>query len=170
MDKEAYFKDWDSEQLGAMDEGTKNKIYEKYILKAKILKRDKYKCQNVNCKFPTSPLTVHHVKHKRNGGEDKERNLVTICKTCHKRFNNCKDVLKFGNGKNLPAHIRGMTFRLHRKPKKLDWKKLKFEMKQVRKTAKHSDYCVKLTTKDWKILVMLMKWLEIPYTESDDDL
>lgn len=168
--REEYFDGWDREQYDSMTEELREKIYQKYLLKAKVLKRDKYECQNINCKYPTSPLTVHHVKHKRNGGEDKERNLVTACRTCHKRFNNCKDVFKFKTGMNLPTHIRGHTFKLHRKESKFDWKKMKCQMKAIRKTAKHSGFEVRLTTKDWGILVMLMKWLEIPYTESEDDL
>jgi hypothetical protein len=56
----------------------------------------------------------------------------------------------------LPAHIRGMTFKLE-KPDGVDWKKIKIEMRTFRKTLK-ANHGLKLT---WKEISILLRWLEI---------
>ena len=49
-------------------------------LRRKVLKRDGWKCQNCGSK---EQLDVHHIIPRSRGGEDDERNLVTLCRTCH---------------------------------------------------------------------------------------
>lgn len=169
--EEEFFNSWQYEDLVALTDALKKRIYDKYVLKCKILQRDGFKCQNINCKHPESKLTIHHVKHKRNGGEDKERNLVTICKICHTLFNRCKGSLTFDNSDNLPTHIRGHTFKLHAKEKEIDWKQIRVEMKKVRKELKQNG--VDFSIKDIRIIIILMRFLTKPYYEfehSDDDI
>lgn len=51
-------------------------------LRKKILKRDKYCCQK--CSFSGNGLHIHHLETRRNGGEDAENNLITLCNHCHR--------------------------------------------------------------------------------------
>jgi len=171
LSKEDFFSKWDSEQYHSLSENLKERIYNKYIIKSKILNRDSFKCQNMECKTPDSPLTIHHIKHRRNNGEDKERNLITICRVCHKSFNRTKKPLVFSNEDNIPAHVRGHTFRLSVPEKKIDWKKITIEMKQLRKKLKYEGVVFKI--KDMNLLIILMKFLSKPYYEFegyDDDI
>jgi len=51
--------------------------------KAYVLWRDGYKCHHCKGKSGDSRLHVHHIVFRTNGGSDNERNLITLCKTCH---------------------------------------------------------------------------------------
>ncbi len=56
---------------------------------------------------------------------------------------------------NLPSHIKGHTFKIdHRK--EINWKKVKKDMKIMRKNMKHVHGII-LTTQQ---MIFLMKWLE----------
>lgn len=148
-----------------VDEIIKNRAYDKYMLRCEILNRDNFKCQNVNCKTPGSHLTIHHIKHKRNQGKDTVRNLITVCQICHKAFNAAKADLTFSKKDNVPAHVRGISFKLDMPEKGVNWKKVRAEMKQVRKNLKHGGVVYKES--DWQTILNLMLWLAMPY---DDDL
>ena len=54
-------------------------------VKAYVLHRDGYKCQNPNCKHKdkNSELHVHHIKYRSKGGSDSPSNLITLCTHCH---------------------------------------------------------------------------------------
>ena len=47
-----------------------------------VLHRDNYTCQC--CGKRDCRLEVHHIVFRSNGGTDDERNLITLCKDCHK--------------------------------------------------------------------------------------
>lgn len=54
------------------------------ILRARILKRDKYLCQTcLRQGIATEAKAVDHIKAKAFGGTDEETNLESICKQCH---------------------------------------------------------------------------------------
>lgn len=50
--------------------------------RAKVLERDQHRCQQ--CGFDGSGLHVHHILHKRKGGNEDMNNLVTLCNRCHR--------------------------------------------------------------------------------------
>lgn len=51
--------------------------------KARVLNRDKYKCQICKGKHKDSKLEVHHIVYRSQGGSDEAENLITLCHTCH---------------------------------------------------------------------------------------
>ncbi|MFS1582911.1 MAG: HNH endonuclease [Candidatus Arsenophonus phytopathogenicus] len=55
------------------------------ILRARILKRDKYFCQPCLRKgIATEAKAVDHIQAKAFGGTDDEANLQAICQACHR--------------------------------------------------------------------------------------
>lgn len=61
-----------------------------YNTKAHVLARDNYSCQCCKGKHKDSKLEVHHIVYRSNGGADDEKNLITLCHTCHKALHNGK--------------------------------------------------------------------------------
>ena len=174
LSKESFFKNWTLEQVSLMSEEQKNYAYDKYLLKVKVFNRDSFTCQNENCKYCNnvkefSKLTVHHIKHKRNGGEDKERNCVLICKSSHNNFNKKKDCLVFGDKLNLPPHIRGHTFKLHI-DEEINWKEVKKEVAELKRkiklTVKGKGQWFKITAEQ---ILLLMKFLDKKYIDYDNE-
>lgn len=161
--KEDYFQTWDSENYDKLTDALKDRIYEKYQMKSEVFSRDEYLCQNKDCKFPDSPLTLHHVKFQKNGGKDSARNCITLCKTCHSGFHRGKRSIALNDYEVLPSHMRGSTFSVT-KDESIDWKKVKAKMKALRKTLANER--VYLTIDD---LTLLMKFLETIYTFDGDD-
>lgn len=51
--------------------------------KAKVLNRDDYTCQCCKGKKKDPKLEVHHIIYRSDGGSDEEKNLITLCHTCH---------------------------------------------------------------------------------------
>jgi 5-methylcytosine-specific restriction endonuclease McrA len=49
-------------------------------LRKTILERDGWRCQNCGTR---QRLDVHHIIPRARGGEDHERNLITLCRSCH---------------------------------------------------------------------------------------
>ena len=47
-----------------------------------VLNRDGNRCRNCGS---TENLHVHHIQWKRDGGEDKLSNLITLCRSCHQK-------------------------------------------------------------------------------------
>lgn len=166
---EEYYASWDSDSLAALNPDLKKQIYLRYMKKCEVLKRDNFSCQNADCETPTSKLTVHHIKAKRNGGEDKVRNMITICKSCHNAFNKCKKHIRFTDDAHLPAHIRGQTFMQQKPEKVIDWKKIKLESKLIRKDAKQRKLVIKYDDLNWEMIAVLLRFMQIPYTEFEDD-
>lgn len=56
-------------------------------LRAKILKRDKYKCALCNSK---KPLQIHHIIRFADSVmlRDNPENLISLCRTCHNKIKN----------------------------------------------------------------------------------
>jgi hypothetical protein len=156
LTKEKYFQFFKECDVSQITDELKEQLYQKYLVKCEVLNRDTFKCQNVLCKAPNSPLTIHHVKWKKNGGDDTVRNCVTICQSCHKNYHRGKYILKFNNDK-LPKHINGHIFQLT-KNEEVNWKQLKNDMKQIRKQLKYSNNITHI--KDWKVFENLMKLFE----------
>lgn len=159
-----YFKTWDLENVKQLSESLKLEIYAKYAVKCKVFQRDGFACQNSTCKSPQSELTMHHIKWKKNNGEDKVRNGVTLCRTCHAGFHKAKYPLIFADAEHLPSHIAGHTFKLELPEPQMDWKKLKFEMKTLRKELKMSGFKPYIT---WEQVGQLFAWL-FGYTEDGE--
>lgn len=61
-----------------------------YNTKAYVLARDNYTCQCCKGKHKDSKLEAHHIVFRRNGGSDDEKNLITLCHTCHKALHDGK--------------------------------------------------------------------------------
>jgi hypothetical protein len=69
-------------------------------LKEKILKRDNYTCQNIACALTNDDslkkwganLSIHHID--RNKKNNKEENLVSLCRICHSRLEQNTVLLK----------------------------------------------------------------------------
>lgn len=165
QDRESYFANWNSEQYSQLTAELKEKIYNKYLMKVEVFNRDGYTCQNKDCPFCRNvkehkALTIHHIKARRNGGKDTSRNGVTLCNSSHQHYERAKGALSFGNSPNLPPHIRGHTFRLS-KPQTINWKKVRAEMKILRKQLK--EHCgLRLSYEDISIL---LKFLSIDWAE-----
>lgn len=49
-------------------------------IREQIKTRDGFKCTLCG---ETEGLEVHHIKHRSEGGDDSDNNLVTLCKRCH---------------------------------------------------------------------------------------
>jgi len=117
-----------------------DRAYDKYVTKCKVLQRDEFTCQNINC-GSNKDLTMHHIKHQKNGGKNSLRNCVTVCDRCHKDFHAAKIVLAFDNPK-LPPHINGHLFRISESDS-VNWKRLKKELKGFRRGLKGEfNYCL----------------------------
>jgi 5-methylcytosine-specific restriction endonuclease McrA len=51
--------------------------------RARILKRDGYRCVYCNAAPPVDELTLDHVEPRVKGGDQSDGNLVTCCKACN---------------------------------------------------------------------------------------
>lgn len=164
MSKDDYFGTWKNQKdLNYLTEELREYIYQKYLVKASVFQRDDFKCINIDCKQPESSLTLHHVKFKKNGGEDKVRNGVTLCQSCHRRYHKGTLALTFPDNESTPVNLRGRTYRVE-KSKEIDWKQVKFEMKRLRKTLnEYKKYRIK-----YDEVLMLLKFLEVNFDTEDD--
>ena len=166
MNKKDYFNSWTNENFEQLTEDLKEQIYQKYLVKCEVFKRDKFTCQNLKCEYCKNvhqplDLTLHHIKWQKNEGENKARNGVTLCRGVHQAFHKAKKGIKFGDNKNLPTHIRGHTFKLE-KSDRVNWRKVKKETKKLRKSLKE-EYGIKL---NWEQVGLLLRWLEIIWEEE----
>jgi 5-methylcytosine-specific restriction endonuclease McrA len=55
-----------------------SELYEQ--LRNQVLSRDGWRCQ---CCGTKSNLEIHHQEFRSRSGDDSERNLITLCSTCH---------------------------------------------------------------------------------------
>lgn len=62
-----------------------------------VMTRDRHQCQAPGC-TNSRFLEVHHLKARRNGGNNKPDNLITLCSTCHRFWHERK--LTLGRRKN----------------------------------------------------------------------
>ena len=70
--------------------------------KAMVLNRDNYTCQICKGKHKDKKLEVHHIIFRKDGGSDDEKNLITLCHTCHYNLHHNlidEKILKKLNGK-----------------------------------------------------------------------
>lgn len=173
--KEEFFNDWEHNKIVELTDKLREYVYNKYVTKCKILQRDKFTCQNKDGKDNKcticgnvqfySALTWHHIKAQRDGGGHEERNGVTLCKESHQRYEKAKGILVFSKDDfNLPPHIRGHTFKLD-VPKTINWKKIRIEMRALRKELKAQGLKPIL---NWEEIAILMRWLFVPYYEFDE--
>lgn len=65
-----------------------------------VLFRDNHKCQHCKGKSKDSTLSVHHIESRQAGGNSPS-NLVTLCKTCHKKHHKGTIDLKVKRGKSF---------------------------------------------------------------------
>ncbi len=52
-------------------------------LRVRVLDRDGWTCQKCKLVSFNGGLHVHHIIHKKDGGDDIEENLTTLCRACH---------------------------------------------------------------------------------------
>jgi 5-methylcytosine-specific restriction endonuclease McrA len=52
-------------------------------LQIRIMERDNWRCQFCGAR---SNLQVHHIIFRSHGGPDSEKNLITLCVTCHEQI------------------------------------------------------------------------------------
>jgi len=72
-----------------------------YNVREYVLTRDGYQCQHCKGKSKDPVLNVHHIESRKIGG-NAPNNLVTLCKTCHKKYHKGEITLRF---------MRGVSFR-----------------------------------------------------------
>lgn len=161
---EEYFRSWDQVNVAALTEVLKQDIYQKYVVKCKVFQRDQFRCQNTVCRYPDAMLTMHHVRWKKNGGYDKVRNGVTLCRTCHAGYHKARLSLVFADDSQLPSNIRGHTFQLSKADIKVNWKKIRIEMKSFRKRLKQSGVRPVFS---WAQVAVMMNWL-LGYSVDDE--
>ena len=65
-----------------------------------VLFRDNYKCQQCRGKSKDPILNVHHIESRKTGG-NAPNNLITLCKTCHKKYHEGKIQLKLKRGQSF---------------------------------------------------------------------
>lgn len=156
--KKEFFSTWTKEDLDNLNAEHKNEIYQKYFIKAMVFQRDNFKCKNENCKSPNSKLTLHHTKFQKNNGKWSLKNCVTICKSCHTKYHRGKDSLTYD----------GMTYKVHKNDYETNWKQIKAQKRQFRKTIKREHGVVI----SWALMAKLMKFLfdnNIDLDSLDDD-
>lgn len=156
VDIDTFFKGWGNETVKQLTGNTKKHIYKMYVLKCIVFQRDGFKCSNKLCSNPHSPLTLHHIKFRKNNGEDHPDNAATICRSCHSGFHQGKNGLKIGK----------ITYVTERPRPGTDWKKIKFDMRRWRKNNKHLYQDVKIS---WELFTILMRYLDKVYDDFDDD-
>ena len=161
---EEYYSKWDNENWKAFEKVLRDRIYNKYLVKCDVFQRDDFTCQNIECLKKDEGLTVHHIKWQKNGGEDKVRNCVTLCLTCHQGYHKAKKQITFSNDESLPSHIRGHSYTL-KKPNQIDWKKVRQEMKLLRKNLKQ-DCGLRIS---WEQIAILLGFLELDYEDYLDE-
>lgn len=146
LSQEQYFALWARKNPTILPDNIKDSMYRKYVEKFDAFNRDGFKCQNVHCTTPSSPLTLHHIKTQRNDGKDLAKNMVTVCDICHKRYERARGPLTFAkDAVHLHKRIRGRTFQL---VKSIDiqtqWKKVKKLLKRFRKVLRKEGFKVSL--------------------------
>ena len=78
------------------------------LTRRNLLVRDNYECQY--CGSKKSPLTMDHVKPKKQGGKDSWENLVAACQNCNRKKRN-----------RTPDEAKMPLKRIPRKPNKIHY-------------------------------------------------
>lgn len=186
LTKKEYYQAWDKFSLDTLTPAKYDYIYNKYTVKFKVFNRDNFTCQNHDgedgkCSVCDNEknypkLRMHHIKFRKNNGQDKERNCITICHASHTRYHQAKGSLIFLDVPTLPPHIRKQVFRL-KKPERTKWKEYKEKVKDIRTELRSKlDKAIKelpIGKRTWfkaskEEILMLMMWLTVPYYEIDN--
>ena len=163
--EEEYFKTWKKEDYDSTPLDERKIAYNKYVLRCLTFQRDNFTCLNENCRYcgnvkEPPKLERHHIKWRKNNGQDKLKNSATLCHSAHKNFHRGKDVLVIA-GKEYKDN------KLARKEKGeiVTPKEFKVNSKKIRKREKeHHGFIVTL-----EMVKLLLKWLNIPYWEIEKD-
>jgi hypothetical protein len=146
VSKEQYFKSWEQSKLDSINEDIEDTVYNRYVIKSKVMQRANFKCQNTACETPKQALTWHHIKFQKNDGKDSERNTVILCKKCHDMFHQARTSIKYPK-KGVPKHVAGHTYRLE-SPDKTSAKVLRKKMRAFRRSLKGT-YGLEITEKEF---------------------
>jgi len=144
VSKEKYFDSWDSVTATNLGSQLQDQIYSEYLVKCEVFQRDKFTCQNKECKKECVDLTFHHVIFKEDGGLYTVNNGLTLCDKCHKNYHRAKSALVL---------LDGRVFQRLAKSTKYNWKKLKSEMKVIRKSVKGQNREI-----TWDQISLILKW------------
>lgn len=68
-----------------------------YNIREYVLFRDNHTCQCCKGKSKDRALEVHHIESRKTGG-NAPSNLITLCKTCHKKYHKGEIILKQKRG------------------------------------------------------------------------
>ena len=68
-----------------------------YNTREYVLYRDNHTCQHCRGKSKDKVLEVHHIESRKTGG-NAPSNLITLCKTCHKKYHKGEIILKQKRG------------------------------------------------------------------------
>lgn len=141
LEREEYFARWTPKELEPLTENIKEQIYQEHYAKHIVFNRDNHECQVDGCGFDNSPLTLHHYKHKSNGGKTTPRNCITICQAHQNKYHSGKKPMKFKDREELPSHIAGHTqahdwYAQGRPRPEFAYKHMKKEMRVLRKNNK----------------------------------
>ena len=68
-----------------------------YNTREYVLYRDNHTCQHCHGKSKDKVLEVHHLETRKTGG-NAPSNLITLCKTCHKKYHKGEIILKQKRG------------------------------------------------------------------------
>lgn len=165
QDLDGYFKSWkDQDQVKQLSEKLKREIYHKYVIKCKVFQRDKFRCQNEDCPFCKNQLehdnlTMHHIKFRKNDGQDKERNCVTLCLPCHRQYHRGKGILRFW----------GQKWQIHVDDETVNWKQVTRNNKQFRKKLFMECPELKDLNMSDEDIIQLIKFLFVHYKDLIDD-
>ena len=85
-----------------------------------VLWRDNHTCRHCKGKSKDPVLQVHHIESRKTGG-DRPDNLLTLCKTCHQKYNSAAFELPSPDtGFKAATHINIMRRELYERVKALD--------------------------------------------------
>jgi hypothetical protein len=80
-------------------------------VRAYVLHRDNYLCQNCKDKSKNIKLNVHHIVARSQAGTDRPDNLITLCEKCHKLYHQGKIKLNIKTRKTFKAETFMSTVR-----------------------------------------------------------
>ncbi len=85
-----------------------------------VLWRDNHRCQHCAGKSRDAVLEVHHLESRKTGG-DRPGNLLTLCKTCHRKYHSSGfELPRPSSGFRATANINVMRWKLYERVKALD--------------------------------------------------
>jgi hypothetical protein len=163
---EEYFVQWNIYENNNSDieQSIKEEIYNRYVVKSKVFQRANFKCQNLNCKTPDSPLTFHHIKFNKNDGKWSVRNGLCICNKCQILYHDAKDALHLSNDESIPSHVRGHKLQLDSSDN-IRFKKSRIKALEIQKKCKH----IRQIPISWELISVLLNWLFNHYEEIQDE-